>query len=185
MKAKIIWILIIFLCLALLWFILCTKDSNPSNNSVDITKVNNQSVSSITERKKELGLDYVIVVDRTPKMSRPGKNFSAVFSSNKPEPTIEQLKTLGEIIRDEYKNESFLFLWFWNDSKAATEDTSKYVNVDADTKEGDAEWEIVKDIQSHLIMQYNKNDVTGLNQLKIYPNGLQTTESKDIVKINY
>lgn len=153
--------------------------SNADFGNKNTSPNNSAKPADISNRKKELGLDYQITLDRTPKMTRDGRNFQAVIVPVTSEPTIAQLKTLGEIIRDEYAAEPFLWIEIYNDLEVAETD-----RFDFDLNNDD-EWEIVENMQSHMIVQYNKNDASGLNEFKIYPEGFGVTKYEDVITINY
>jgi|GEM_PF-3039535 len=156
-----------------------------SNKSNQTQTINNKQTNSISERKKELGLDYAIMIDRSSGMSRSGKNFLAIFLVKGTSPTTEQLKTLGEIIRDEYKNESFTMLSFWNIPEAVAKNLSSY-DLNSVTM-----WKVVQEqeIDSQMkwiaeSMSYTKNNATGLNRLVIYPEASSGSTDNTII-INY
>lgn len=153
------------------------------NNQIQIT--NDNQANNIADRKKKLGTGYAIVIDRSSGMSLSGKNFLAIFSPGETSPTVEQLKTLGEIIRDEYKNESFAMLSFWNIPEATAKNLSSY-DFNSVTM-----WKIVQeqkvDDQMKWIaesMNYSKNNATGLNRLVIYPEASIGSTDNAII-INY
>ena len=171
----------VFAVLFSLVFISSLASQNTTNDSTSKTvSTNNQVIeNSFDKRKEALGFSYQIIVDKTPNMTRSGKNFSAVIVPTTIKPTIEQIKQLAEIIRDENASEPFLWLSFYDDQDAASVDVFK---IDTDTDSGIAK---IDQVQSHLVFQYNKNNASNLNQVNIYPNGLIATKSEDVIRIDY
>lgn len=147
-----------------------------------VANTSNPTAPSIAERKKALGIDYVVVDDRSSEMSRTGRNFLAVLVPEKPAPTTEQLKTLGTILRDEYKNEPFVDLFFWNLPQSVAKNLKSYKFA------GNTLWQVIQDqtingeTQTVVVsMRYTKNDASGLNQLVIYPNASQGSDEGHII----
>jgi hypothetical protein len=171
------------ICAVVILIIIFFLDIGGNKNNQ--TQTIDNKTNSITDRKKELGINYDIIIDRSSEMSRSGKNFLAIFLPKGTSPTTEQLKTLGEIIRDEYKNESFTMLSFWNIPEAVAKNLSSY-DLNSVTM-----WKVVQeqeiDNQMKWIaesMSYTKNSATGLNRLVIYPEANSGSTDNTII-INY
>lgn len=139
---------------------------------------NNDKSKIIEQEKKDLGFYYQITLNRTQKMTRPGRNFNAVIVPESTKPTVDQLRKLGELLRDENADQPFLWISIYNDAEASKKEISSYNLND------DKQYKIVEGFQNHMIAQYNKNNATGLNQYEIYPTGFDV-DKMDAITINY
>ena len=182
MNAKVIFSVIGGLVLIIILLIAQSRDSDvPTASASDpvAVSVDTNKPIEVKELKNESGLTYKIGYDRTSQMTVPGRNFAIAIDSSSTPPTIDQLKKLGEFLRDRYIDEPFLDIAIYDDEASAKVDPMK---LDVDD---DADYEKLLKVQTHLLATYNRNRGGGVDRLEIFPIGFTYTKYEDIVKVEY
>jgi len=151
-----------------------TKTGMPIITKIHFT--DGETVSQEDNSKKVI--DYQIISDVTSLNNK--RVISVVIIHTKPLPTIDQLKDLGESLNIKYGSYPLLGIMVFDNAQSAKEDLSKY--NDKVKSESDK----LDTILSHLLMLYEKDKISNVNQLQIYPSGMTNSiKTGQTITVNY